>query len=150
LLNEAELARRSAALRERLDAPPATSWKPTKPELGHPRELVGVFVRTELGADRGYGESTAAVLRTLEGAEWKVWLSQTALRDQFERLGATVGDLVAVRYEGLEPAREGRSEYQRYTVAIDKGSSEPAPLVCEQCGYRDGEHAPGCPSDVPF
>jgi hypothetical protein len=148
LLNEAELTRsREAALRARLDAPPAESWRPEKdPE--QPRELVGVFVRREKGQDRGYGEGECAVLRESSGQEWRVWL-RTASRAQFERLAIAEGDLVAIRYEGFEPPRGDKPGYHRTNVAVDKGSPEPAPpaaeaLVCEQCGYPEPEHAAGC------
>src|ERR1700686_2461023 len=53
LLDQKELERRAAQLRERLNAPPATSWLPWKQE-DHPRELVAVAVRQEVGPDRGY------------------------------------------------------------------------------------------------
>ncbi len=173
LLGEEELARRTAALRERLDAPPATSWRPDKEGSGHPVELVGIFVRREKGLDRGYGEGTCAVVRTIEGAEWRVWF-KTAIEQQFERLEIAEGDLVAIRYLGFVEPKDGRAGYHNYRVEVDHAPPGAGPeqpergpppfagvdsagitesQVCDQCGYADLQHAAGCPNDldsIPF
>ena len=154
LLSQVELERRAAALRERLSAPPATSWRPDKRGSDHPRELVGIFIRTEKGLDHGYGEGSCAVVRTLEGLEWKVWF-KTALEQQWQRLQVVEGNLVAVRYEGYVDARDGRPGYHAYRLEVDKapGATAAGLVACDQCSYRDGQHASDCPCNedaIPF
>jgi hypothetical protein len=152
---ESQIEQRAAALRARLDAPPAESWRPEKPELGHARELVGVFQRYEEGQDRGFGKGQCAVLRESSGQDWRVWL-RAASKGQFERQLVAAGDLVAIRYEGYVEPRAEKPGYHAFRVEVDRApAAELAPsavggLVCEQCGCRDPEHAVGCPAEVPF
>lgn len=63
-------------LGERLNGDAPTSWRPDKPELEHPRVLVGVLLRQESSGSVGYdGRSTTiAVIRTPEQGDWAVWL----------------------------------------------------------------------------
>jgi hypothetical protein len=90
------------------------------------------------------------------------------------------GELVAVRYEGrIQPEGNG-APYNGYRVVVDREAGEqpaddadrpprsPADALsasgegfassgsgapearCEQCGYPEPEHAPGCPDELPF
>ncbi len=163
LLDQRELERRAAALRERLNAPLATSWLPWKqPE--QPRELVGVAVRREVGPDRGYGETPCWVLRALDGTEWRVWLDKQALATQFRRQQVDVGDLVAIAYEGWEEADGENRAHHRFRLECETApaaatdqpapfadvgpeEAQPPPPLCDQCGFADGKHATSCPDD---
>ena len=66
LLSQPELELRAAALRERLNSRPPTSWLPWQQEA-HPRELVGWLCARRSGPTGSYGETPCRVLRDLDG-----------------------------------------------------------------------------------
>ena len=134
---DVEFARRAQALGERLNADPPTSWRPDKPELEHPRVLVGVLVGQESSGPVGYdGRSTTiAVIRTPEQGDWAVWLWTSVLREEFETLSPQPGELVAIRYEGRVEARDGRPAYEKHSVIVDRDG------VAVEWGAPGGETA---------
>lgn len=120
------LALRAAELAERAAAPRAESWRPDKPELGHPNPIVGVLLRVVDGPDRGYGPTKIAELRDVEGRGWAVWLLGRVLQQEFlERESAPApGELVAVRYEGrVQPEGDG-APYNAFRVVVDRQTGE--------------------------
>lgn len=161
----ADFATRAAALSERATAEHATTWRANDPAQGHPNPLVGVLVRVEEG-HTSYGPARIVVLRAPDEAEWGVWLLTKVLREEFAKLRPVAGELVAVSYLGTVPAREGRAQYERYRVVVDREeagtdwdalaavdepvAASPEVARCEACGVADPEHAPGCPHELPF
>jgi hypothetical protein len=129
-----ELVRRAAELAERAAGPRPESWRPDKPELGHPNPLVGVLEAVVDGPDRGYGPTKIAELRDPDGRAWAVWILGHVLRVEFlERSSApAIGELVAISYEGRkrrESARPGEpAEYEAYRVVVER-SAQPAAAV---------------------
>jgi hypothetical protein len=172
-LHEDDFAARAAALGERANAAHPTTWRPNDPDKGHPQLLVGELVRVDEG-HTSYGPAKIVVLRTPAGDEFGVWLLHAVLKGEFLRLRPRTGELVAIRYLGTVPPRDGRAGYESYRVVVDRaddaadwdsleGDVEPAPTSapataapaggasCDQCGYTDPEHAAGCPNDsIPF
>jgi hypothetical protein len=175
---QATLAVRAAVLAERASGPPPETWRPDKPELVHPNPLAGELVRVYLGPDRGWGEKPIAEIRDAQGIVWAVWCLGHILEQELgdpTRLGAPQpGDVVAVFFEGKRRAANPKpgttGEYSGYRVLVDPsgrrqqpqpapfaggGESEPAVAsanvpVCAACGYTDGNHAQGCPEELPF
>jgi hypothetical protein len=165
------LADRAERLRRRAESEPPESWRPDRPELGHPASLIGELLAISDGPDRGYGPMAIAEIRDLDGRVWALWLLGAILRAEFlERESRPrVGDLVGVHYQGR---RQGTSaEYRSWRVVVDRAAPsaaselpgqtpfagvEPPPVVvssgaCEACGMLAGHHAAGCPlDDVPF
>ncbi len=130
---------RAASLAKRANGPRPESWRPDKPELGHPNPIVGVLLRVLDGPDRGYGPTKIAELQDSGGQTWAVWLLGHVLRAEFlESPSAPVaGELVAVSYEGRrrrQGARPGEpAEYESYRVVVDR---EPATTLAVGEGLR--------------
>lgn len=178
--NEGNLARRAAELAERASAAHPTSWRPNDPAKGHPQLLVGELVRVDEG-HTSYGPKKIAVLRTVDGELFGVWLLHAVLQQEFARQRPRIGELIAVRYVGHVPGRDGQPGYEKFRLVVDRqdagadwsalttdagvspeASPEPRPFAgvepseaspppdepeCELCGYREPEHAAGCPND---
>lgn len=172
-LHEDDFARRAAELRDRVAAAPPQSWRPDE---GHPNPIVGELIRVDDGSTAYQPRVKIAVLQTPEEGEWGVWLLHDVLRDEFQRQRPQVGELVAVYYGGKSDKgyvryrvavdRDGSQDWSELTVAGDApaasprhfagvepeqlGAPPPLPAMCEQCGYEEPEHAPGCPLELPY
>src|SRR5712691_414421 len=116
-----DIARRAAELAERAAGPRPESWRPDKPELGHPNPIIGVLLRVKAGGDRGYGPTRIAQLRAIDGTVWDVWLLGQVLQEEWETQRPAPGELVAVYFDGR---RQGASaEYRAYRVVVDRESA---------------------------
>ncbi len=118
-LTDEELARRAAALAERLDVAPPTSWRPDDPVKGHPQMIMGVLERVE-DAQTSYGPAKIAILRTPEGEDWACWILHSVLKGEFAKLRPRIGELVAIKYEGKVEPRGGGAPYEMYRVVVDR------------------------------
>jgi hypothetical protein len=82
-------------------------------------EIAGVVTALQV-ADLGgeYGPTRVLVLDT--GTQKRaVWLFHEALSSRLAQLKPKIGDVIAIRYEGLRSAASGRS-YHGYRVAADR------------------------------
>jgi hypothetical protein len=161
-----DLARRAAALLERANADPPTTWKPRDRAARHPQAIAGEVVEKATKIGRGWNGADVDVvtIRTPEGAEWSVWCFGAILEQDLA--GVQVGDVVAVKYEGH---REGKNNgYELFRVVVHRGgfgrlpagvetpaaaddsAGITAPIRCEACGFDEPEHAQGCPNEIPF
>lgn len=100
------------ALLAELDAPHPESWVPK--EAGE--TIVGVFARIDRGFMRESGEVPIMVLVVDPATrlERAVWLVHVALLAKLEAAAPTVGETVAIKYEG----RSTDSRAHRYRVAV--------------------------------
>jgi hypothetical protein len=152
-----DLAARVAAVTERVEGE-VESWNP-RAEPSHPRMIAGELLERRVRPGRGFegADAETALIRTVEGKLWLVWLFATVLQQEFA--GLEPGDVVAVKYEGHVDGGRGRSGYEHYRVSVDQRSStSSAPTgpegsreaVCEACGFPEGDHAAGCPNEIPY
>jgi hypothetical protein len=117
------------------------------------------------------GRKRIIVLRDERDHEWSVWLLHQVLENELARLAPQPGEVVAVRFDGLQTPKGGGKPYRKFSVLVDRdgstidwGGPRPVPFAsgglgeaaagaaaaaCEDCGPRP-DHAPDCPSDVPF
>ena len=63
------------------------------------------------------GTSTLVSLEDEDGKPFSLWLS-TVLKQEFDRLGVTVGDVVGVKFHGWKTSPKSGREYKKYSVAI--------------------------------
>src|SRR5438045_2019058 len=123
-VSQSDLERRAAELAQRSAAAPAESWRPDKPEEGHPNPIIGVLLRVKAGGDRGYGPTTIAQLRAVDDTVWDVWLLGSLLEHEFDQHAeGTVrpGDMVAITYEGKRAKESGDGERVRRTRQLGGG-----------------------------
>ena len=69
--------------------------------------------------DRAAGKDGTSTLVSFEDEDGKpfcLWLS-TVLKQEFDRLGVTVGDVVGIKFHGWKQSKSGR-DYKHYTVGI--------------------------------
>jgi hypothetical protein len=114
---------RAAALRARLDAPPATTWRPDVAAEQHPSLLIGELVSQETGTT-SWGEKRIAVVRDAQGQLWNVWLLHKVLIDEFARQRPAIGEMLAIRYEGRVSPASGAA-YEKYRVMVDRPGVQP-------------------------
>jgi hypothetical protein len=113
------VALRARALVERMEAPPATSWRADQPELRHPNPIVGELVRVETGYT-SFGRKQIVVLRDLDGRGWSIWLLHSVLQEEFARKRPAIGDLVAVQYCGKVTPQGGGAPYGKFKLMVDR------------------------------
>lgn len=107
---------RERRLREQLDQGFPPSWKPDTPG----ETLTGIFVARDVGPTQ-YGPKFIVVLENPSTKErTSVWLLHTALESQFRRAQPNIGELVAIKYEGKVMAKDGKNEYDNWTVMVDR------------------------------
>lgn len=166
-----DLADRARALEERAVADHPESWRPDKPELGHPQTLTGIVVEERVKPDGGYEGRPVTIVELVDLASrhWSVWLHASVLAREWEELRPVAGELVSIVYKG-KVTREGAADYWGYRVVVDRSlqlggpaqthfheppaaaQPEPAPTAaeaCGNCGFLGGHHAPGCPDEPP-
>jgi|SRR5579862_4085030 len=166
-LSQVSLGGRAAALGERLAAGRPESWRPDEPESGHPNPLIGTLLRAEHG-ETSWGRKRILVLRDERDHEWSVWVLHQVLENELARLAPQPGEVVAVRFDGLQTPKGGGKPYRKFSVLVDRDGStidwgagqderQPAPFAgglgesgAGECGRLHPDHAPGCGADVPF
>ena len=102
----------------RLNEPRAESHKFTR----QGEVLAGTVAKLDTGTTRDGDRVRIVVIDTGEKL-CSVWLLHDALAGQMQKLRPTVGDRVAIRYNGRETSQAGRS-YHSYTVVGER--QEPA------------------------
>lgn len=172
---DATFDERARTLQERLNAPEPETWRPDDPQSGHGRLLIGELLAVQEG-HTAYGPKQIAVLRDAEGKLWNVWLLNQVLANEFARQQPTLGEMLALAYDGRIQRANG-PDYEKYRLVIDrKGqqvawhgahddptpapANEPAPAppvqpqldadLCAECGYANGRHAQNCSENIPF
>lgn len=107
-----EMRARTEAAREKLDEQYPENWKPDPND-----ELVAIVQSTHIAVVEGDPRRVAVVRDTSTGEKLSIWMTKV-LMSQFARLGARVGDLIAIRYEGKVAPEGGGNEYHNYTVRL--------------------------------
>lgn len=97
----------------RREYPPA--WKPEPGET-----LVGVL-RERRTADTDDGPVGVLELERQDGSRLSVWLSRYVLREEIDRHDPTIGDALAIAYDGKREGKSGR-EYHAFRVKVESGS----------------------------
>jgi hypothetical protein len=162
---ENDLATRAAALLERANADPPTTWKLRDRVSCHPQAIAGEVVEKSTKAGAGYnGETiTTVTIRSPDGFGWCVWVSP---RSSAGSGRVEPGDVVAVadlghregKGNGYELCRVvvDRSGFARLSAGVDTvtavsdSTGITAAIRCEVCGLEESEHAPGSPDEIPF
>jgi hypothetical protein len=114
-----DLSARAEQLASTLDAPEATTWRPDRPEEEHPQLLIGELVSVTSG-HTVWGEKQIAILKDTEGQLWNVWLLKQVLIDEFVRQQPKIGELLAIRYEGVVHREPPQKPYEKYKLRIDR------------------------------
>jgi hypothetical protein len=87
--------------------------------------IVGAFLRLETGVT-AFGRAQVAVVGTTDG-ERSVFLFYETLKTGFRRTQPEPGERIAIRYEGLKPAKNptpGRqATYHDFTVTVDRAAA---------------------------
>lgn len=150
---------RERKLKEQLEEGYPEAWKPEQPG----ETMIGVF----RGRDTGhtpYGPKWIALLEDRQGKRWAVWLLHTALENQFRRAQPAIGEMVAIRYEGKATAQDGKTQYDNWTVRVDRpdatridwdapapGAPPPPPSPGPGAPVADAEGPPPYQDDdIPF
>lgn len=92
------------------------SWMPHKNAEQSP-VLVGVLVHEGVTPDAGYGPAAVATLRDRDGKEWTVRMFGSVLAREWEEAGASLGDVVAIRYVGKQQTKDG-TEFRLWRVRV--------------------------------
>lgn len=112
------MSARAEELRRSLERPRPESWKPQAGD-----SIVGRFDRLERGSTIHHPIVWIVVLVDDEtGVEQAVWCLHAALWAKIREAAPTIGDLIAIRYEGEgepDPRAKGKPAH-RYRVIVDR------------------------------
>lgn len=158
-------------LRDRAESDTPPAWMPTEPG----DELFGTLANVTAAAPTKFGPAPVVAIAQPSGEIVSVWLLHSVLRREFERAKPTIGETLLIRYLGtVQPEGDGKP-YQSYALIVDRAATpvswdeiakrydgepidEPpadrlaaaTSAACPDCGHVNGDHADGCPQDVPF
>lgn len=103
--------------------PPA--WHPEPGEI-----LVGRIVRYDEGRTP-YGQVRTVIVQDEEtGERVSIWLSNTVLKNEFDRLSPAAGERIGIRYVGKDDQRS----YHKYKVRLDRDAHVGSPGASSAAG----------------
>jgi hypothetical protein len=95
-----------------------TPWMPDDDEDPSPDGVQGrVTYVGEISSDYGPEMCPLIELESPDGTVWSIRGYSTVLRNQINKVGPKVGDIMAVRYFGVKTGNSNR-EYKNYKVAV--------------------------------
>lgn len=111
------------SLRDRLDAPEATSWRP---DDGDDADICGPVTDVTTNIS-DYGSYPVYVVDDEVSGEPKaIHAFHTVLRNALEGRGVVVGDEIAVRFLGKTASKKGGNSFWNYKVACAPGPNHGA------------------------
>ncbi len=144
----------SAAERMRSEV---TDWDGGFPDYWDPKPgdaLIGTLERYDVGTTK-LGERQIAIVRDEESGELiSVWLSRSVLKNEFERQAPQPGDLIGLKYFGLQQPRDPNgSEFHKYGLRVSRA---PGSRLMVQTSAETAAPAPAASTspnesdDLPF
>ncbi len=158
-----DLAQRTAALLERANAEPPTTWKPRDRAERHPVCIAGAVVEKGEKHGAGYNGETIVTSRSrrlraragwsgVSGRSWQpIWRraeSATSSRSSTRVTGK--GAATDTRCTGSSSTAPARAPAPAGFAEVSASSSATTAIRCDQCGYTEPDHAAGCPLEIPF
>jgi hypothetical protein len=133
-MSETTVAERIAAAKARLDMPRPEPFKFDN----EGDEIAGVMVYADKRDTAYRADVPNLVLDPGDGKLRSVLQFHAALRSQVEREDPQPGDVVAIRYLGLQVSESSGREYHAYNVTVERDPDREAPAR-DDAPYEDDE-----------
>jgi hypothetical protein len=107
------------------DGSPPEMWDPQPGD-----QLIGELIGYEERTSNRIGDFRTAIVEDLDsGEQVAVFLTRSVLKNEFEKQAPRPGDTVGIKYHGRQLARNGETEYHRYSLRVVRAEGSAPPVV---------------------
>ena len=100
--------------------PQSVAWRPDDPKADgyHENPVEGELFHVEMFTGGAYADYPIAHIRTDDGTEVAIHAFRKTIRDKLIELAPKYGERLKVGYGGEKTAKDGRTKYHLYQVAV--------------------------------